>query len=93
MLHLLHINVIGLAILAFGFGAAFAVGWLGGFDDEGRLMMIAGPLISLLDFTYRVTRDDCHLLRPSSGGMLFYIPLWLVGALWLALGTYYVVAG
>jgi hypothetical protein len=93
MLHVLHVNVTGIIILAIGFGIAFAVGFLGGFNDEGRLMIIAGVLVSLIDFTMRVTRQDGHLFYPSRGGALFFIPVWIFGMLWVAFGTYDVMTG
>jgi hypothetical protein len=90
MLHVLHINVAGLLILAISFGIAFGAGWIAGFSDEGRLMVIAGALVALVDFTFRVTRENGHWFSASRGGALFFLPVWLFGVLWAGLGTYYV---
>jgi len=89
MLHVLHINATGLAILAVSFATAIGVGWIAGFNDEGRLMILGGALVSLLDFTLRVAREEGHWLYPTRGGMLFFLPLWMFGVLWVGLGTYY----
>ena len=88
MLHFIHVNLTGVIILAIGFGTAFMVGSVAGFNDEGRLMIVAGVLVSLIDFTMRATRDDGHMFHPAKGGSLFFIPVWLLGVLWVALGTY-----
>jgi hypothetical protein len=90
VLHLLQFNTAGLIILAISFGAAFGVGAVVGFNDEGRLMVIAGGIAALLDFSYRLMSHDGHWLHPRKGGMLLFLPVWPFGMLWVGLGTYYI---
>jgi hypothetical protein len=93
MVYLLITNASGVLVLVISFGAAFLVGVIGGFNDEGRLMIVGGALVALLDFTYRVTAQNGNWLSPARGGMLFFIPLWILGVFWVGLGTWYLVAG
>lgn len=93
MLHFLHINSVGLAILVFSFGAAFGIGWLAGLGNEGEVMAIGGALVALMDFTVRLFGEDGHWLYPRRGGMFLFLPVWVFGLLWLGLGVYRVLAG
>jgi hypothetical protein len=47
-------NLVGLGMLAAGFGIAVVIGGLTGFTEEGPVMIMAGPLLLLLDLTYRL---------------------------------------
>jgi len=83
---MLIFNWQGLTMAAFAFAAAFGVGHLLGTDEEGPLMMVAGPLCTLFDLFFRWKSIGGHWLSPNGGGMFFFIPLWMLGILWLILG-------
>jgi hypothetical protein len=74
------IMVVAAIVIAFGAGSLF------GFEDEGRLMLVMGPLTVLFDLAYRLTVAGGHWLYPSQGGSLFFVPAWTLGVLWIVLG-------
>jgi hypothetical protein len=57
-------------------------------EHEGLWMMIAGPLLVLFDLGYRHL-ESAALFRGAFGGSFLFIPLWLWGLFWTALGAYY----
>lgn len=84
-------NVPGIIIAAIAFGIAFGVGHLAGTTAEGPLMIIAGPLCAALDLAYRYRRPERHWFHPNLGGALFFIPVWILGIVWLVLGMAYTI--
>ena len=86
-------NWLGLLMAAIAFGTAFGVGHLVGTTTKGPLMTIAGPLCAAIDLAYRYRRPDRRWFHPSFGGALFFIPVWILGIVWLVLGVVYVVRG
>jgi hypothetical protein len=85
-------NYVGIAIIAVAFAVAYGVGRLLGFSGEGPLMILAGPMIALLDLAYRFAKTDGNWLVPHRGGSLFFLPVWCFGVLWLVLGLVYTFA-
>ena len=83
----------GILITAIAFGIAFCVGYLAGITAEGPLMIIAGPLCAAMDLTYRFWRPYRRWFHPSFGGALFFIPVWILGIVWLVLGIVYTIQG
>jgi hypothetical protein len=57
------------------------------------MMIIAGPLCAALDLAYRLRRSERVWLHPNSGGSVFFIPVWILGILWLVLGIAYTIQG
>jgi hypothetical protein len=86
-------NVPGILIAAIAFGIAFGVGHLTGISAEGPLMIIAGPLCMAMDLAYRFRRSERRWFHPSSGGALFFIPVWILRIVWLVLGVVYTTQG
>ncbi|HEV7671402.1 MAG TPA: hypothetical protein VGS22_23025 [Thermoanaerobaculia bacterium] len=86
-------NFIGIGMVAIGFGVAFGIGSLLGLTAEGPLMMIAGPLLLVLDLGYRAKKQPPNWFHPRSGGHLFWLPVWIWGLIWSALGLVYVLRG
>jgi hypothetical protein len=72
---------------------AFAAGQLIGTSAEGPLMIIAGPLCVAMDLVYRFMRSGRRWFHPSFGGSLFFIPVWILGIVWLVLGIAYTTKG
>jgi hypothetical protein len=93
MMHIIHINLPGIVICGFAFAAAFGIGHLIGTSDEGHLMIIAGPLCVALDASYRFWRPERRWFHPDTGGSFFFIPIWLLGIVWLVLGIVYTIRG
>lgn len=85
-------NLAGMVMLIVGFAIAIplcsALGWSG----EGPPMLIAGPLVALMDMVYRFRSREGHWFAPRSGGSLFFLPVWGFGLLWIIFGIVYTVA-
>src|SRR4051812_28944183 len=83
----------GILMAAIAFGIAFGVGRLAGISAEGPLMIIAGPLCAAMDLVYRFRHPDRRWFHPNWGGALFFIPVWILGIVWLVLGIVYTIQG
>lgn len=90
---ILIFNGPGIVMAVVAFAIAFGIGKLTGTSAEGPLMMIAGPICIALDLAYRFQYSARRWFHPDAGGALFYIPVWLLGILWLVLGIAYTVQG
>jgi hypothetical protein len=88
-MHYLIVNPAGFAMLAVAFAAAFAIGYLVGTSAEGILMIVASPFLVGADVVYRATRATRQWFHPHGGGMLFFVPIWVWGVVWLLLGIGY----
>ncbi len=88
---MLIFNIPGLIFLALGAGAAFGLQHLTGTTGEGPWMVIAGPIIACADLFYRIKLGGKHLFHPRCGGHAFFIPIWVMGALWVMIGLGYTV--
>jgi hypothetical protein len=86
-------NVPGILMAAIGFGTAAGIGHLAGTSAEGLLMIIAGPLCAAMDLVYRTKHGEGRWFHPNCGGALFFIPMWILGVVWLALGIVYTIQG
>ncbi len=86
-------NYAGIIIAVIGFAVAFGIGTVVGTSAEGPLMMMAGPVIAMLDVVYRFKVPDGHWFIPHRGGSLFFLPVWAFGVLWFVLGIVYSVGG
>jgi hypothetical protein len=90
---LIIFNLVGLAMVGIGLGAAFLVGFLAGTTNEDALMLVLGPVVFVCDVVYRLkhrrpTDASQWLYHPRRGGQLFFCPLWALGLFWMLLGTY-----
>lgn len=90
---MLIFNLVRIVICAIAFGIAFVVGHLMGTSAEGSLMIIAGPIVAILDLVYRAKYGDGNWFIPEKGGSLFFLPAWGLGVLWLVLGIIYTING
>jgi hypothetical protein len=70
------------------FGAASAILYAVGTITEGPLMMIAGPLLAAVDLVYRRAKRG-RLVGGTAGGTFLFVPVWIWGVFWTALGAYY----
>ncbi len=86
-------NWIGLAIFAVSFGVAFGIGSLLGHTSEGAMMILAGPIAAALDLAHRYQKGNRQWFQGAAGGSLFFIPIWCLGLVWLALGISYLAKG
>lgn len=80
-------NLTGFTLFAISIGAAFGIGCLIGTTEEGPLMIIAGPIAIALDLLVRLKGEDGHWIAPGGGGALLFIPMWIIGIIWLILGV------
>jgi len=86
-------NLPGIIMLLLAYGIAFGIGHLVGFSAEGWLMIVAGPLATMMDLVYRSKRSGQNWFHPAAGGNLFFIPVWIFGILWTFVGVFYVIRG
>jgi hypothetical protein len=56
-------------------------------------MMIAVPLCLTMDAVYRFMLSGRRWFHPSLGGAQFFIPMWILGIIWLVLGVVYAIQG
>ena len=84
---ILIVNRPGILMVAFALGIASGIGHLAGTSAEGPPMIIAGRLCAAMDLVYRVRRSGHRWLHPSFGGALFFIPVWILGIVWLVQGV------
>jgi hypothetical protein len=84
-------NIPGIIMVAISFGIAIGVGHLLGISAEGPLMIIAGPLCAACNLGYRFMRPGGHWFHPDRGGSLFFLPVWLLGIVWVVLGAAYTI--
>ena len=76
----------GILMVAIALGIASGIGQLAGTSAEGPPMIIAGLSCAAMDLAYRARRSGHRWLHPSFGGALFFIPVWMLGIVWLVLG-------
>src|SRR5262245_46877619 len=81
----------GILMVAIAFAIAFGIGHLAGNSAEGPLMIIAGPLCVTMDLVYRLRHRERRWFHPNRGGALFFIPVWILGIIWLVLGVAYAI--
>jgi hypothetical protein len=86
-------NLPGMLMVAIALGIASGIGQLFGTSAEGPSMIIAGLLCAAIDLIYRVRRSGRRWLHPNFGGALFFIPVWILGIVWLVLGAASVIQG
>jgi len=60
-----------------------------GRDEEGLWMMIAGPLLALIDFGYRRVVGLKVFGDVSRGPAILWLPAWVWGVDWFGLGVFY----
>ena len=77
----------GILMVAIALGIASGIGQLAGTSAEGPPMIIAGLLCAAMDLVYRARRSGHRWLHPSFGGALFFIPVWILGIVWLVQGV------
>jgi hypothetical protein len=90
---MIFFNLIAVVILAISFGIAFGVKAVLGMTDESTVTLIAAAIAILCDMTYRSTSPHGHWFSPGGGGSLMFLPVWLLGVIWLLLGIARVVNG
>jgi hypothetical protein len=74
-------------MVAIALGIASGIGQLAGTSAEGPSMVIAGLSCAAMDLAYRVRRSRRRWLHPNFGGALCFIPVWILGIVWLVLGA------
>ena len=82
----------GRGLLAFVLSFAAAEGLMAAlqWSGEGRMMMLAGPLLALFDLAYRLARAVTFL---RGGPTILFLPAWIWGLLWTGLGAWYTFGG
>ena len=86
---MLLFNRMGLVVFLFAFGSASGLAHLLGNLTEGIVMMIAGPLLLVLDGGYRKIKGLPLLRRAAEGGTILFLPACLWGLFWTGLGACY----
>jgi len=87
----MRFNLIGFVMFLVGIGVGVGIARSVGSTGEGLPMVVGGPLLVLLDLGYRKARGGKMFGR--AGGTIIYLPVWLWGAAWAALGVVYIARG
>jgi len=82
-------NKLGFLVFIVAFGAAYGILRTLGTDEEGLWMMIAGPLIALIDLGYRRVVGLKFFSDVSRGPAILWLPAWVWGVFWFGLGVFY----
>lgn len=86
---MLVFNRLGLVFFLLAFGAGWGIARALGPVSEGILMMLAGPILTVLDVGYRRIRGRPLLRLADDGGTVLFLPAWLWGLFWTGLGAWY----
>ena len=82
-------NKLGFLAFLIAFGAAYGILRTLGSDEEGLWMMIAGPLLTLIDVGYRRVVGLKFFGDVSRGPAILWLPAWVWGVFWFGLGVFY----
>jgi hypothetical protein len=85
-------NFPGLFLGITAFAIAFALRYAWGGAASYTLALTACFCV-LFDLAFRYFRGNRRLLHPQSGGCIVYLPLWIIGILWLGLAVYQTYVG
>ena len=86
---MLLFNRLGLVFFLIAFGVGWGIARSLGRPEEGILMMIASPILFLLDAGYRQARKRPFFRPAESGGTVLFLPAWMWGLFWTGLGAWY----
>lgn len=86
---MLYFNRLGLLVFLVAFGAAYGILYTLGTHDEGLWMMIAGPLLTIIDIGYRRIAGLRLFGDTNRGPAILWLPVWGWGVFWFGLGAYY----
>ncbi len=90
---ILIFNGPGILMVAIAIGIASGICTLAGTSAAGPSMIIAGLSCAAMDLVYRLRRSGRRWLQPHFGGALFFIPVWILGIVWLVQGVASVIQG
>ena len=86
-------NIPGLVFAVAALGIAYAIGglvtgeWHG---DNAVSFFVLGTLALAMDLGYRARRvhdsSAWRFVRPTAGGHILFIPIWVFGAIWIIMG-------
>jgi len=82
-------NKLGFLGFLIAFGAAYGILRTLGSDEEGLWMMIAGPLLTLIDLGYRRVVGLKFFSDVSRGPAILWLPAWVWGVFLFGLGVFY----
>jgi hypothetical protein len=77
----------GFVMFIAAFLAALGICALFGTSAEGPVMATAGILLIPMDLSWRLRQKERDLFNHKKGGNLFYVPVWVMGVVWMALGV------
>jgi hypothetical protein len=83
----------GILMGAIALGIASGIGQLAGTSAEGPSMVIAGLSCAAMGLAYRAKHSGRRWLHPNFGGALCFIPVWVLGIVWLVQGVASVIQG
>jgi len=72
-------------MLAVAFGIAIGISVLFNLEREAPGVLIGGVILVAIELSYRLKKSDGDYDTPMVGGSLFFIPAWVMGALWVLL--------
>ena len=92
----MSINVVNrlgffMALAAFGLAYTLRLQWA--WLSDGILLALAAGMCLALDLFWRVGKGKRKWFRSANGGSILYMPLWLLGLVWLGLCVYQMCVG
>jgi hypothetical protein len=81
-------NIPGILMAIAAFGAAFALRLRWPAMSDNALLAIGASLCIALDIFWRAGKGKRKWFRPSNGGNFFFLPLWVLGVVWLGMSAY-----
>jgi hypothetical protein len=85
----MRFNKLGFLVFVVAFGAAYGILRTLGTDEEGLWMMLAGPLIAIIDVGYRRATGLKLVGDVNRGPAILWLPAWVWGVFWFGLGAFY----
>ena len=82
------VNRLGLFMALAAFGLAYTLRLQWSWLSDGILLALAAGMCLALDIFWRVGKGKRKWFRPANGGSFLYMPLWLLGVVWLGLCVY-----
>jgi hypothetical protein len=87
------LNRVGFFMALAAFGIAYAMRLRWGWLSDGVVLGVAAGVCVGLDLFWRVGKGKRKWFRSANGGSILYMPVWLLGLVWMGLCAYQTFVG
>jgi hypothetical protein len=87
------VNRLGFFMALAAFGLAYALRLQWSWLSDAMLIALAASLCLALDVFWRVGKGKRKWFKSANGGSVLYMPLWLLGTVWLGMCAYQMYVG